>query len=171
MNCTAGWSCKIPATPKKCGQGSYQPLPGQGFFISKFNKCSFKMVIFQITVWLVKRAFIVTQKVWRLRNHAKMVQSASRQDYPNVQFVQVVHFALTQVKGQIFHPHFSSSNLIPTSMSQMSHWFGIGLITHLKEINYGGCDPVDFYCPQGSTVLKTYEGIHFFLKLSIHPTE
>ena len=34
---------------------------------------------------------------------------------------------------------------------------------HLKEINYGGCDPVDFYCPQGSTVLKTYEGIHFFL--------
>ena len=40
---------------------------------------------------------------------------------------------------------------------------GIGVITHLKEINYGGCDPVDFYCPQGSTVLKTYEGIHFFL--------
>ena len=35
-------------------------------------------------------------------------------------------------------------------------------ITQLKEINYGGCEPLHFYCPQGSTVLKTYEGIKFF---------
>ena len=28
-----------------------------------------------------------------------------------------------------------------------------------KEINDSGCDPIDFYCPPGSTVLKTYEGL------------
>ena len=58
---------------------------------------------------------------------------------------------------------FLSHHMIPTSMSRLSQWFGIGMITHLKEINYGGCDPVDFYCPQGSTVLKTYEGIQVFV--------
>ena len=35
MNCTAGWSCENPAAPKKCGLGSYQPLPGQGIFYLK----------------------------------------------------------------------------------------------------------------------------------------
>jgi len=40
----------------------------------------------------------------------------------------------------------------------MSYNYDFGFVTHEKEINDGGCDPVDFYCPPGSTVLKTYEG-------------
>ena len=81
------------------------------------------MIIFQITVLLVKRAIFATQKVWRLQNLAKMVQSASRQDYPNVKYVQAVPFAHTQVKGQIFihifSPSFNSITDVPVDSSHL----------------------------------------------------
>ena len=58
--CTAGWSCKNPAVPKKCNRGSYQPSPGQGNFIEILKDCFESHV--QITVLIVKRVFIVTQR-------------------------------------------------------------------------------------------------------------
>ena len=55
-----------------------------------------------------------------------------------------------------FCTHSGQGSACLTSMSPKN--LGSVKMTQMKEINYGGCDPVDFYCPQGSTVLKTYEG-------------
>ena len=68
--------------------------------------------------------------------------------------VQLVHFAHIQDKG-----HFSTSDSDVSVVRLNRNRYEITL---WKEINYGGCEPIDFYCPQGSTVLKTYEGKKFF---------